>query len=263
MRLLKASNDNRGLVTIDEERDYQFLYTLKDAFGNTSKYSFTVRGRKQPIEPLNHREKYYFTWNKTNYLQEPGLNLVVPKGMLYDDVPLNYQVKADSGAVAFTYQLNDKAVPLHAACELCIGLRRKPIADTTKYYVARITPKGGKYSVGGKYEDGYMKASIRELGTYTVAIDTIPPEIIPVNKNQWGRNGKIVYRLKDQGAGIASYRGTIDGKYALFGRPNIVKSYWECTLDPKRVKKGGKHTVEFTVTDYCGNETVARESFIW
>ena len=129
--------------------------------------------------------------------------------------------------------------------------------------MALITPKGGKYSVGGKYEDGYMKASIRELGTYTVAIDTIPPEIIPVNKNQWGRNGKIVYRLKDQGAGIASYRGTIDGKYALFGRPNIVKSYWECTLDPKRVKKGGKHTVEFTVTDYCGNETVARESFVW
>lgn len=263
LRLLKASNDNRGLVTIDEERDYQFLYTLKDAFGNTSKYSFTVRGRKQPIEPLNHREKYYFTWNKTNYLQEPGLNLVVPKGMLYDDVPLNYQVKADSGAVAFTYQLNDKTVPLHAACELCIGLRRKPIADTTKYYVARITSKGGKYSVGGKYEDGYMKASIRELGTYTVAIDTIPPEIIPVNKNHWGRNGKIVYRLKDQGTGIASYHGTIDGKYALFGRPNIVKSYWECTLDPKRVKKGGKHTVEFTVTDYCGNETVVRESFVW
>ncbi len=263
LRLLKASNDNRGLVTIDEERDYQFLYTLKDAFGNTSNYRFTVRGRKQPVEPLNHREKYYFTWNKTNYLQEPGLSLVIPKGMLYDDVPLNYQMKADSGAVAFTYQLNDKTVPLHAACELRIGLRRKPVADTTKYYVARITPKGGKYSVGGKYEDGYMKAAIRELGTYTVAIDTIPPEIIPVNKNQWGRNGKIVYRLKDQGAGIASYRGTIDGKYALFGRPNIVKSYWECVLDPKHVKKGGKHTVEFTVTDGCGNETIARESFVW
>ena len=201
LRLLKASNDNRGLVTIDEERDYQFLYTLKDAFGNTSKYSFTVRGRKQPIEPLNHREKYYFTWNKTNYLQEPGLNLVVPKGMLYDDVPLNYQVKADSGAVAFTYQLNDKAVPLHAACELCIGLRRKPIADTTKYYVARITPKGGKYSVGGKYEDGYMKASIRELGTYTVAIDTIPPEIIPVNKNQWGKKRKDCLSFERSGRG--------------------------------------------------------------
>ena len=263
LRLLKASNTNRGLVTIDEERDYRFLYTLKDVFGNTSKYSFTVRGRKQPLEPLQHREKYFFAWDKVNYLQEPGLNLVVPKGMLYDDAPLNYQVKADSGAVAFTYQLNDKPIPLHASCELRIGLRRKPITDTTKYYVVRVTPKGGKYSVGGKYEDGYMKASIRELGTYTVAIDTIPPEIIPVNKKQWGRTGKIIYRLKDKGTGIASYRGTIDGEYALFGRPNIVKSYWECVLDPKRVKKGGKHIVEFTVTDYCGNETVSRESFIW
>lgn len=31
LRLLKASNGNRGLVTINEERDYQFLYTLTDA----------------------------------------------------------------------------------------------------------------------------------------------------------------------------------------------------------------------------------------
>ena len=263
LRLLKASNENRGLVTIDEERDYQFLYTLKDAFGNTSKYSFVVRGRKQPIEPFNYREKYFFTWDKTNYLQEPGLSLVVPKGMLYKDTPLNYQVKADSGAVAFTYQINDKSIPLHAGCELRIGLRRKTVADTAKYYVARVTPKGSKYSVGGKYEDGYMKTSIRELGTYTVAVDTVPPEIIPVNKNYWGRNGKIVYRLKDKGSGIASYRGTIDGKYALFGRPNIVKSYWECKLDPKRVKKGRKHTVEFTVVDHCGNTSIARESFVW
>jgi len=53
-------------------------------------------------------------------------------------------MKADSGAVAFTYQLNDKTVPLHAACELRIGLRRKPVADTTKYYVARINSEGRK-----------------------------------------------------------------------------------------------------------------------
>ena len=263
LRLLKASNNNRGLITIDEERDYQFQYTLKDAFGNTSRYHFTVRGKKHPVEPLNHREKYYFAWDKTNYLQEPGLSLVVPKGMLYDNVPLQYQVKADSGAVAFTYQLNDKPVSLHAGCELRIGLRRKPVADTTKYYVARVTPKGTKYSVGGTYEDGFMKASIRELGTYTVAVDTVPPEIIPVNKNLWGRNGKIVYRLKDEGTGIASYHGTIDGEYALFGRPNIVKSYWECVLDPKHVKKGGKHIVEMTVTDACGNQTVSKETFVW
>lgn len=263
LRILKASSDSRGLVTIDEERDYHFLYTLKDVFGNTSRYHFTVRGKKQPVHPLEHREKYFFEWNRTNYLQEAGLSLVVPKGMLYDDVLLNYKMKVDSGAIAFTYQLHDKRIPLHAGCELRIGLRRKPVTDTSKYYVARVTPKGEKYSVGGMYEDGYMKASIRELGTYTVALDTVPPEIIPINKNLWARNGKIVFRLKDKETGIASYRGTIDGEFALFGRPNLVKPYWECKLDPKRVKKGGKHLLELTVTDHCGNEIVWRESFVW
>lgn len=260
LRLLKASNGNRGLVDISEERDYQFQYVLKDYFGNTSRYRFVVRGKKQPIRPLQHREKYFFAWDRTNYLQEPGMTLVVPKGMLYDDVPLNYSMRADSGAIAFTYQLHDKAVPLHSGCELHIGLRRKPVEDMTKYYVARVTARG-KYSAGGRYEDGFMKTSIRELGTYTVAIDTVPPVIIPLNKNLWVRNGKVTFRLKDGQTGIRSYRGTIDGKYALFGRPNLTKSVWECKLDPKRVGKGGKHTVEMTVTDQCGNVTVARETF--
>lgn len=263
LRMLKASNDNRGWVTIDEERDYLFLYTLQDAFGNTSRYRFTVRGKKQSIEPIKHREKYLFAWDKTNYLQEPGMTLVVPKGVLYDDVALHYRVKVDSGAIAFTYQLNDKPVSLHTGCELRIGLRRQPVADTTKYYVARVTPKGGRYSAGGTYEDGFMKTSIRELGTYTVAVDTVPPEIIPVGKNLWGKNGRIVYRLKDKETGIRSYRGTIDGKYALFGRPNVVKSYWECELDPKYVKKGGRHVVEMVVTDDCGNQSVSSEVFVW
>lgn len=260
LRLLKASNGNRGLVDISEERDYQFQYVLKDYFGNTSRYRFVVRGKKQPIRPLQHREKYFFAWDRTNYLQEPGMTLVVPKGMLYDDVPLNYSMRADSGAIAFTYQLHDKAVPLHSGCELHIGLRRKPVEDMTKYYVARVTARG-KYSAGGRYEDGFMKTSIRELGTYTVAIDTVPPVIIPLNKNLWVRNGKVTFRLKDGQTGIRSYRGTIDGKYALFGRPNLTKSVWECKLDPKYVSKGGKHTVEMTVTDQCGNVTVRRETF--
>jgi len=34
-------------------------------------------------------------------------------------------------------------------------------------------------------------------------------------------------------------------------------------LDPKHVKKGGKHTVEMTVTDACGNQTVSKETFVW
>ena len=263
LRMLQASNGNRGLVDINEERPYRFVYTLSDALGNTSKVRFTVQGQKTTIAPVEHREKYALKWDKVNYLQEPGLELVIPKGMLYDDVLLNYSVRADSGDIAFTYQLNDTRIPMHNACDLRIGLRRRPVEDVTKYYVAGVTARGGKYRIGGKYEDGVMKVRIRDLGTYTVAVDTVPPVITPVNQAQWGRTGKIIFKAKDKETGINTYRGTIDGKYALFGKPNSISGNLVCELDPKHVEKGGKHVVEMTVTDGCGNRTTEQFEFVW
>ena len=262
LRMLQASNGNRGLVEINEERPYRFVYTLSDALGNTSKVRFTVQGQKTTIAPVEHREKYALKWDKVNYLQEPGLELVIPKGMLYDDVLLNYSVRADSGDIAFTYQLNDTRIPMHNACDLRIGLRRRPVEDVTKYYVAGVTARGGKYRIGGKYEDGVMKVRIRDLGTYTVAVDTVPPVITPVNQAQWGRTGKIIFKAKDKETGINTYRGTIDGKYALFGKPNSISGNLVCELDPKHVEKGGKHVVEMTVTDGCGNRTTEQFDFV-
>lgn len=263
LRMLQASNGNRGLVEINEERPYRFVYTLSDALGNTSKVRFTVQGQKTTIAPVEHREKYALKWDKVNYLQEPGLELVIPKGMLYDDVLLNYSVRADSGDIAFTYQLNDTRIPMHNACDLRIGLRRRPVEDVTKYYVAGVTARGGKYRIGGKYEDGVMKVRIRDLGTYTVAVDTVPPVITPVIQAQWGRTGKIIFKAKDKETGINTYRGTIDGKYALFGKPNSISGNLVCELDPKHVEKGGKHVVEMTVTDGCGNRTTGQFEFVW
>ncbi|WP_243633668.1 M23 family metallopeptidase [Bacteroides sp. AF25-38AC] len=263
LRMLQASNGNRGLVDINEERPYRFVYTLRDALGNISKVRFTVQGQKTTIAPVEHREKYALKWDKVNYLQEPGLELVIPKGMLYDNVLLNYSVRADSGDIAFTYQLNDTRIPMHDACDLRIGLRRRPVEDMTKYYVAGVTARGGKYRIGGKYEDGVMKVRIRDLGTYTVAVDTVPPVITPLNQAQWGRTGKIIFKAKDKETGINTYRGTIDGKYALFGKPNSISGNLVCELDPKYVEKGGKHVVEMTVTDGCGNRTTGQFEFVW
>ena len=43
LRMLQA-NDEGGVVTIDEERDYHFRYELADLYGNKSTYRFIVRG---------------------------------------------------------------------------------------------------------------------------------------------------------------------------------------------------------------------------
>lgn len=263
LRMLHASNGRRGLVLIDEERPYRFTYKLSDALGNTSQVGFTVWGKRMPVPKMQHRDKYIFRWNRVNVLQEPGLQLVVPQGRLYDDVYLNYAVRADSGDIALTYRLNDTGIPLHDWCRMSVGLRYKPVSDTTKYYVAGVNRRGRKYYVGGHYEQGVMKVRIRELGTYTVAVDTLPPELTPVNPKAWGRNGRIVLKAVDRETGIRTYRGLIDGKYALFGKPNSIQGNLVCILDPEHVKKGGAHRLEMTVEDNCGNRTTAYYDFTW
>lgn len=263
LRMLHAGNGRRGLVMIDEERPYRFTYTLSDALGNTSRVTFTVQGRRMPIDKVEHREKYTFRWDRVNILQEPGLCLVVPKGRLYEDAYLDYAVRADSGDIALTYQLNKTSIPLHRPCGMSIGLRRCPVADTAKYYVAGINRRGKKYYVGGRYDGGQMTVRIRELGTYTVAIDTVPPVVTPVNPKAWGRTGRIVLKAKDRETGIRSYRGTIDGRYALFGKPNSISGNLVCELPHARIRRGGRHVLEMTVTDLCGNSTTELYHFTW
>ena len=262
LRMLRAMNDNRGLITIDEERNYHFQYILKDLYGNTSRYSFVVTGKKQEITPVHPKKEIYFAWDKVNFLKRPGLDLLVPRHQLYDNVVLNYSVRRDTNAVAFVYQLNDERIPLHGYADLQIGLLSRPVADMSKYYIARVSDKGKFSSAGGKYENGFMKTRIRELGTYTVAIDTIPPEITPVAKESWAKTQKVTYKIKEKETGIRSYRGTIDGEYALFAL-HIMSDRLVCELDPKRIKKGGTHELVITVTDNCGNESTVNDTFIW
>ena len=263
LSMLHTSNGNRGLITIDEERPYHFVYTLSDALGNTRKVRFTIYGKRSDIPQVDHRPKHIFHWNKVNYLQDPGIELLLPKGVLYDDVCLNYEVRADSGDIAFTYQLHNEYVPLHRSCDIKIGLRHRPNVDSTKLYVASVSKNGKKHSVGGKYENGYMKARIGGLATYTVAIDTIPPTITPINQQSWEKTGRIVIKPKDKETGVVKYRGTIDGKYALFGKPNSISGNLVCKLNPNHIKRGCKHTLVMTITDGCGNVTEEQFQFHW
>ena len=263
LRMLKASNGNRGLLNIDEERPYHLVYTLTDGLGNTSKVEFTIVGKQQDIPVEADDEQMTFHWNEVNILQQPGIEVVVPRGRWYDDLYLNYSVSKNNQDVAFTYQLSKQTVALHDYADLSIGLTQMPVEDMSKYYVAGVDSKGKRYSLGGKYEDGYMKAKVREIGTFTVGVDTIPPVVKPLNPQQWSRNGSITFQVKDEHTGISSYRGTIDGQYALFGKYNSVNNHIVCYLDPEHVQKGGKHELVFTATDECGNTVTETYNFTW
>lgn len=253
LRLLHT-NENRGAVTIDKERDYHFRYVLEDNFGNRRIYQFIVKGKRQDIPEYKPEANEMLYWNQANVIQKPGMELVVPRYYVYEDVPLRTDMRGDSSRIAFDYILDAGRTPIHSYCELSIGLRHMPVADTTKYYIVQ---KAGKRrsSMGGKYANGWIKTRVRSLGTFSVDVDTIAPQITPIGQGEWRTSRNIRFRIKDMESGIGSYKVYIDGKFVLFG----LKKGILVIQDPEKVKKGVPHKLEVTVTDQCGN--MARKEY--
>lgn len=253
LRLLHT-NENRGAVTINEERDYHFRYVLEDNFGNRRTYQFIVKGKRQDIPEYKPEANEMLYWNRTNVIQKPGMELVVPRYHVYENVPLRTDMRGDSSLIAFDYILDAGRTPIHSYCDLSIGLRHMPVADTTKYYIVQ---KAGKWrsSMGGKYANGWIKTRVRSLGTFSVDVDTIAPQITPIGQGGWRTSRNIRFRIKDMESGIGSYKVYIDGKFVLFG----LKKGILVIQDPEKVKKGVPHKLEVTVTDQCGN--MARKEY--
>lgn len=248
--IYKTVND--GYIDINEEKVYKLKYELEDLYGNKATHSFDVYGKKQDI-PRRKDCTLLMAWDKENHYEGNMFSISIAGGSLYKDLCFNLKRTLSKNYMSAIYEVNDSYVPLDKSCDITIKMTKDSMNNKSQYGIVRIT--GSRESwIGGKYNNGAVTARIRELGnTYAVAIDTEAPTITPVLPAKWVAKGEIKIRLSDNKSGIVSYRGTIDGAFALF--ENDVKSpVYTYKFDPKRLTRGQTHKLVFTATDACGNE---------
>ena len=252
LRMLRA-DDQRGWITIDEERDYHFRYELEDLYGNRSVYRFVVRGKRMEIP--SRLPNYYnlMDASRDSRFYAQGFELWMPQGTLFDDVELDYHVMPSENDPASIYQLTTTRIPLRRAAEITLPTHKSESVDGSKLYVARVDGKRRTYC-GGTYQYGRITANVTELGTYTVCADTIAPKITPIGSTSWRKQGRIVCRIADGETGIRDYRGTIDGRWVLF-KYSSKNARLTCDLKAEGIGPGHHH-VEIKVTDMRGNVQV-------
>ncbi len=251
LRMLRA-DEHRGWVTIDEEREYHFRYELEDLYGNRSVYRFVVRGKRMDIPQRLPDYHYLMDASRPNRFYTQGFELWIPKGELFDDVELAYDVIPSAVDQVPHYRLTHSRIPLRKAAEITIPIWPDRGIDGSKLYVARVDGRR-RISQGGTYKFGRITANITELGTYTVCVDTVAPRITPIGSTAWRQQGRVVFRIADGETGIRSYRGTIDGRWVLF-KYSSKTARLTCDLKAEGIGPG-RHTIEMVVTDMRGNES--------
>ncbi|MDH6534954.1 M23 family peptidase [Parabacteroides sp. 52] len=249
---------NRGYLVIDQERTYHLLYQLADIFGNTTELAVEIKGKKQIIPPPDPDTECFYRAGE-NRFGAKGIRLTIPRGNLYTDLYFRYKVKEEENGLAPVHILHDSPLALHQKASLSLRLRQDTLENKQIYGIVRIH-NGKRTWIGGTYRKGWIDATIRELGAYTLAADTLPPTLTPIQPESWKKKQEFIFRLSDNLSGIKTYRGEIDGQYILFEMNS--RSVIRYRLDKERIERG-THILTLTATDGCGNETVYNHTFTW
>ena len=252
---------NAGVININEERIYEAVITLTDLYGNTCRTPVMIRGKQQDIIPPDTAGAKLLRWYDYNLFSEKGIRMTIQRNSLYKNLYLRHHISFDGRFDWPVHTFCPAPVPLHYPAQLSIFIDSASTdIDPCQYGIVQITSLNGRIAwIGGVYRDGWIDARISELGVFTIASDVNPPKITPVEPARWSINKKISIRISDDLSGISSFRGEIDGAYALFeyDSKNALITY---TFDNERLQPGG-HQLVLTVIDGCGNKAEFSSQF--
>jgi hypothetical protein len=255
---------NQGIFEANDEKLHDIRYEIADVSGNISHLSFKLQSKRVDI-PVGEKKGKWFKYNRHNEIKDEGIRFSLPEGALYTDIDFQYAMKpALARFYSPVYQLHNELTPLHLPGKLRIKAEHLPARLRDKVMLAQINPISGKIlSATGRYDDGWVEGNIKLLGNYTLAVDTIPPRIVPiVEKNTQNPvdPNRLKFKVTDDLSGIDHINGTIDGEWVMF-EYDLKTNTISYTYDKKRFKFGKTHQLILEVTDFRENKSVYKSSF--
>ena len=258
----------KGIIHLNADTSRHIKLEVSDFKNNTSTLSFDVRRNLnlKLDEPEAIVCEIYAKPNQVNILSKPGLQVVWPIGSFYERTPVSLIINPADSLKTFSpyFGLAPFGSAIHYYFDVKIeGLSvPKPLLD--KAFIARCNPEAECVSCGGEWIGNNLTASVRQMGTYTIMIDTIAPQIRPVHFGSvmtgWKRMAFKIsdnFEINDRGRDLL-YEGYVDGEWILFsldGKSGMLTHDFDDRIPP------GEHELILKVIDDRGNETVLEKSF--
>ncbi len=215
---------NDGVASFVDSLQHRVRYIVKDMKGNIAELNFTVMSEvslidKNDIENSLSLQPEILSWRDETTIEKNGMKLFVPAYALYDHAEFEC-AKSDPLDESYSpvFHIHNPYTPIHKYVMLSLSPESLPEELQTKALLARIEDDNEIVSEGGIYKDGFVSANIRTFGKYTIMVDTVPPDITPLNISDGqviNKNSIIKIKIEDDLSGIRSYRGTMKNRWIL------------------------------------------------
>lgn len=252
---------NDGILELEEGRTYNVEIEIKDFAGNKNGGKFKITGKTPPAEKPIDPNATVFRWDEENYFKAPGIEISMPKGVIYEDLVFDYR-KTNNGKHA----VHDWNTPVHNHYTIAIEPEDVPTAHLDKAIIRREYQYRGNWRteyINAEYKNGKIVGQTRDFGTFSVIIDNTKPSINPVNIKEnstfTGARGLVRFTISDSQSGIAGFAAYIDGKWVLTNYDQKTRSL---TIDLNREGiSNGKHQLELKVWDEKNNTATYKANF--
>lgn len=256
---------HRGLITPKPDSIYRVNIAISDFSGNTTTVLLTLKGVPPSASSVSTPPKgRLIRWNQNTTIAGNGYSILIPKGALYHNIQFNHSLASLPGKTPL-FRIHSNRTPLHKPFTLTVDTRTFGVSLPEKAYLAYQNEKNESLQyIPTRYANRKLSAQCRTFGKYTIAIDTIPPKIVPQNisdSTNIGTQHNIRVLLFDN-TGIADYQGTIDGNWVLFEWDPKSNTLLH-KLRKQRTRKGTWHTLQLKVTDYLKNTSQYSATFFW
>lgn len=252
------SQNTNGIIEIEDGKNYTVQIIAKDFSGNTQTVTIPVKGKKDSIIAKKEEKETPFKINRVHFnkFSKNGVTVAIPKNTFYTDLFLNFDIK-DSIA-----QIHTTNLPLHNNYTLTFDVSHIPVEKRKYAYIASIDKNGKINFEKTTKKEQIFFTSTKSLAKFTIAYDFEPPLVQAQNFNndQWiSAHKTLKVKISDNGSGIKSYRGEINGEWILM-EYNVKTGFLTYNLSDKTFADT-KHHLTVKVTDNVGNTTILKTNF--
>ncbi len=249
---------NDGKIDIKEGLTYNVDLEIIDYEGNTTILHIPVEGTRELL--INNREDEktdtYVIANKPNNFDLGIAKVYFPANTFYEDFYMRLQKGTD------TVTIHDNSVPAHRNFTITFDASKYDSESQRQLFIARLDERLNP-SYASTYKRGAtFTTRTRNLGTYTLAKDTIAPKVWAKNfkDNQWLTNYRYLrLHISDDLSGIDSYSARINGEWILMEyepKSNTLTYNFDDRITDKT-----QCQLKVVVTDNVGNSTTFSSSF--
>ena len=259
LSMFKNSVD-KGYVSVEDSTSSIYNIRIKDYKENTTNVNIPIVGKVHNLDIQNDTiasSKHLIKQQGTTVLKNRIANITFYPNTVYEDVLIDYHVNAD------TIFLHKDEIPVQKNFVINYDISQYKDVDKSKLFIARLYGYYKKPSyISTKRKGDTLTARSKTFGTYTLAMDTIPPKIKAINftNKKWlSKYRYLKVKISDDLSGISKYRATVNGKWILMEYDYKTNTLTHDFNDD--VITETENNLKIIVTDNVGNSSTFEATF--